>query len=241
MIGIGHVSMTANFWSMHRVLIVAQHFFVIVIFWLIILLILFTFIYLEILPFWNTSENRSEPNPPQCSYSLWSLLNSCSRLFVLGGVAITPAGSVGGFVGDNSILSYATGSSHHKCVYHGPSSSLPPPAQSCNQRGNSQDLLLVTVTPSLFSTESTGQVSSLFAAWRLLCFVKDPTHNRQIHLSSYPLSPCLLASAQLGKHSKATQFSCSSQPEQRCHSLRRGTTRREMLTLDFQNTSILPG
>lgn len=78
--------------------------------------------------------------------------------------AIAPTGFVGGFVGDNSIISYATGSSHHKRVYHHPDSSHPPPAQSCIQQGNSQQGLSATTKPPLLGTESAGQVSSLAAA-----------------------------------------------------------------------------
>lgn len=199
------------------VLIVAQHFFVTDTVWFIILQILFTVIYLEIFPFWNTSENRSEPNPPQCSYSLWSLLNSCSRLFMLGAVAITPTGSVGGFVGDNSILSYTTGSSYQKRVYRHPDCSLSPPALSCIQQRNSQELLLVTVTTPPFQHRKCRAGFFPFTAWRFLCFVKDPTHNRQTHLSFYPLSLCLLASTQIGKHSKARLCSAAAaSPAQRC-------------------------
>ena len=200
--------MTANFLSLHRVLTVAQHFFVIV--WFVILLSLYS-IYLH-LPwdpsFWNTSENRSEPNPTQCSYSLWTPLSSHSRLIMTRVVATVPMG----FVGENGILSYATGYPHHKCVYHHPDSSLPPPAQSCIQRGRSWEGLSVTVTPSLFGTESARQVSSLFVAWRLLHFVKDPTQDRQTSQSSHPLFPCLRAAAQLGKHSKAKPWARLRQP-----------------------------
>lgn len=162
--------------------------------------------------FWNTSENRSKPNPSQCSYSLWTLLSSHSRLLMSRVAAIAPTGFVGGFVGDNSIISYATGSSHHKRVYHHPDSSHPPPAQSCIQRGHSQQGLSATTKPPLLGTESAGQVSSLAAAWLLLCFIEDPAHDRQTSPNSYLLSPSLLASAQLGKPSEAKRWVQLQQP-----------------------------
>lgn len=172
-------------------------------------------------------------------------LSSCSRLLMSRVVAVVSTGFVEGSVVHSSILSGATGSSHHKCLYHHPDSSLSPPAQRKLlhfhlQQGNSQKELPATITPSLFDTKCAGQVSSLLAAWRVLCFVKDPTHSRQTSQSSYLLSHCLPASTQLGKHSKA-ELSCSSQPAQQCRSLCRGTAEAQTQKFHFQNTFLLPG
>lgn len=204
--------MTANSQPLHRVLSVAQHFFVIGLFYH-----LFHLSSSRDPSFWNTWENRSEPSPSQYSYSPWTLLSSQSGLVTSGVVAIVPTGFVGGSVEDNSILSYTTGNSHHKCVYHCPDSSFPPPAQKCIQAGRAVS------DHHTLPFWHRKQRAAFFPFHHMMTPVFHPVSGKPVQVPlRFPLASSTHPAKQTGQ-GKAV-FSCStSQPAQQGHSPCRGT------------------
>lgn len=137
-------------------------------------------------------------------------------------------------MGDNSIFSYATGSSHGKHVYHCPDSLFPPPAQKCIRAGRA-----ISDHHTLPFWHRKHR-ADLFRFHHLMTpvFHRGPCAGRANHsklLSAFPLSP---ASTQLSKQGKAKLCSAAAAASLHCDAT---PSAEAQLKLNFQNTSILPG
>lgn len=165
---------------------------------------------------------------------MWTLLSSHSGLVTSGVVAVIPTRFVGGFVGNNSILSNATGSSHHKHVYYHPNFSLPPPAQKCIQAGRAES---EHHTLPFWHRKDRAPFCP-FHHMMTPVFHWGPCAwwaNQSRLLSTFPLSP---APTQLCKQGKAKLCSAAAAAGLRSNAT---PSAEAQLKLIFQNTSILSG
>lgn len=169
----GHVSVTGNFGSLARVLIIHQHFFVIV--WFIVLLVLFFFIYLESVlsetpvrtkgsqTLHNAAIDQGLHQAATQGYSGQEWLQSFLQHLWEASWEITASFPILQEVHTWSVCITAL-------ILH-----FLQHRAACREELASCLWLSVTTTLSLFSAKSTWQVSSLLLA----CFIEDPTRDWQ--------------------------------------------------------------